>query len=216
MNQRVVEWLNAVKAAPQGVVFSLVAAFVFFLDQMTKWWAVGALTDVFASVSGGEELGFFAKLDRFLWVRHPARVGEVTVLENFWHFRYVENPGAAWGFLSGAASALRTPFFLLVSLAAMIFIVVYFRRTAKTQLWLRTALVLVFAGALGNFVDRARFGYVVDFIEWHWYAKASWPVFNVGDAAISTGVVMMLLEMFFKKTPAGEKSPSSGQPSGHT
>jgi signal peptidase II len=202
--------LDALRAAPQSVVFCLIGAVVFVVDQMTKWWAVGALTDAFASLMGPNGLGFWQKLDRFLWLRHPGRVREVAVLENFWHFRYVENPGSAWGFLSGSASELRTPFFLLVSAAAMVFIVVYFQRTAKTQLWLRTALVLVFAGALGNFVDRARFGYVVDFVEWHWYAKASWPVFNVADASISSGVVMMVLEMFFTRSVRGAKADSAG------
>ena len=70
--------------------------------------------------------------------------------------------------------------------------------------------MLVFAGALGNFLDRARFGYVIDFIEWHWYQKASWPVFNIADSSISTGVVMMLIEMSFKRpTAAGKATPSS-------
>jgi len=203
MKRRIAELLADLRTSPQAAIFAAVGAAVLVLDQVTKWLAVGALTDLFLPAASADPLGFGQKLDRFLWLRHPARVADVAVLENFWHFRYVENPGAAWGFLSGATSNLRVPFFLLVSLAAMIFIVVYFRRTAKTQLWLRTALVLVFAGALGNFVDRARLGYVIDFIEWHWYTKASWPVFNIADSAISTGVVMMVLEMSFKR-PAKE------------
>ena len=51
-------------------------------------------------------------------------------------------------------------------------------------------------GALGNFVDRARFGYVIDFIDWHWQRVATWPTFNVADAAITVGVGLLLFESF--------------------
>jgi signal peptidase II len=177
-------------------VFSVIATGVVVLDQMSKWAAVAGLTQAFAA---GGELGFGEKLDRFLWGRHPARDPAITVLDDFWHFRYVENPGAAWGFLSGSASALRTPFFLLVSLFAMAFIITYFRRTTPGQRLLRVGLALVFGGAIGNFLDRVRLGYVIDFIDWHWYDKATWPTFNVADAAITVGVLILLLEMFLQK-----------------
>ncbi|HET6346897.1 MAG TPA: signal peptidase II [Myxococcota bacterium] len=177
-------------------MFSVIAAGVVILDQVSKWAAVAGLTQAFAAEGS---LGFGEKLSRFLWDRHPARDAAVSVLDDFWHFRYVENPGAAWGFLSGSASALRTPFFLLVSLFAMGFIITYFRRTTPGQGLLRAGLALVFGGAIGNFLDRVRLGYVIDFIDWHWYDKATWPTFNVADAAITVGVLILLLEMFLQK-----------------
>jgi signal peptidase II len=184
----------------RSVVFSAIAAVVMVLDQITKWAAVAGLTQSFAAEG---DLGFGEKLSRFLWNRHPARDGAVTVLDDFWHFRYVENPGAAWGFLSGSASSLRTPFFLLVSLFAMAFIITYFRRTTPAQKILRVGLALVFGGAIGNFLDRVRLGYVIDFIDWHWYDRATWPTFNVADAAITVGVLILLLEMFLQKPEEG-------------
>lgn len=191
------DWWN--RLAPASKVFGAIVAVVVVLDQITKFMAIGALTRAFEPVGGGE-LGFVDKLGRFLTYRHPPRAGAVAVLDDFWHFRYVENPGAAWGFLSGAASWFRTPFFLLVSIAAMVFIIVYFRKTQAHQRVLRVALALVFGGAVGNFIDRVRLGYVIDFIDWHWYDKATWPTFNIADSAISVGVVLMLLDMQLAKS----------------
>lgn len=183
--------------SPQAKFFAAIAATVVVLDQITKWMAIGGLTEAFATE--GEPLAFGEKLSHFLWDRHPMRSSPVAVIDNFWHFRYVENPGAAWGFLSGSASALRTPFFLLISLFAMGFIIVYFRKTLPNQRWLRLGLALVFGGAIGNFLDRVRLGYVIDFIEWHYYDKYAWPTFNVADAGITVGVAILLLEMFLQK-----------------
>ncbi len=118
----------------------------------------------------------------------------VEVVESFWHFRYVENPGAAWGFLSGSAAWFRTPFFLVMSTLAMGFMVYYFRQTRPGQWLVRLALALVFGGAVGNFLDRVRLGYVIDFIDWHWY-DAHWPTFNIADACISVGVCLMVIDM---------------------
>ena len=171
--------------------FGWIAAGVLVLDQWSKWWAVGALTRAFEN---DNELGLGEKLVRF-GAKHPVRSEAVAVWDNFWHFRYVENPGAAWGFLSNSASVFRTPFFLVVSLVAMVFIVLYFRRTEIQQIWLRLALALVFGGAIGNFIDRARLGYVIDFIDFY-YGQWHWPAFNVADSAITVGVVLMLLDVF--------------------
>ena len=182
--------------------FVIIAAVVVALDQITKWLAVGRLTSAFGNADFGE------KFSIFLWQQHPARSEAVEVVRDFWHFRYVENPGAAWGFLAGADSPWRTPFFLILSVVAMVFIVLYYRKTTLQQQILRLALALVFGGAIGNFLDRVRLGYVIDFIDWHWYDKATWPTFNIADSAISVGVALMLLDMLLQK-PEGAKVGAS-------
>lgn len=188
-------WLLAVP----GRWFAALAATIVVLDQWTKWLALSNLTRIFElGVDGTAATSFGERLGRFLSLRHPLRAPDVTVIEGFWRFRYAENPGAAWSLFAGAASWFRTPFFLMVSLAAMVFIVYYFRRTSSDQRVLRLALALVFGGALGNFLDRVRLGYVIDFIEWHWYEVASWPIFNIADSAISVGVALMLLDMVLR------------------
>ena len=54
---------------------------------------------------------------------------------------------------------------------------------------------MILGGAIGNFVDRLRLGYVIDFIDWHWYDAYTWPTFNIADSGISVGVVLMFFEM---------------------
>ncbi len=200
--QQVRTWLTT--WSPRRRMFAAVVVLAVIADQLSKFWAVGALTRAFET--DGEELGFFGKLSRFLWTAHPARTRPVTVLEDFWHFRYAENPGAAWSFLASAPEWFRQPFFLAVSAAAMVFIVIYFRRATDEQKLLRWGLALVMGGAVGNFLDRVRLGYVIDFIDWHWYDLATWPTFNIADSCISVGVGLLVLDML--KNPKGAPQPA--------
>ncbi|RYF09244.1 MAG: signal peptidase II [Deltaproteobacteria bacterium] len=170
-------------------LFACLASVITIADQTSKIWAVGALTDAYSAFPG-------SKLQSFWHTAHPRAARVATVSQNFWHFRYIENPGAAWSFLSNSPSAWRTPFFLIVSICAMATIVAYFRRTEPTQWLLRSCLASIMGGAVGNFIDRARLGYVIDFIDWHYYNSFTWPTFNVADAAITVGVLVALLEMF--------------------
>jgi signal peptidase II len=124
--------------------------------------------------------------------RSPGRT--VKVVESFFHFRYVENPGAAWGFLAEADDAFRGPFFMAISVAAVIFVLWVFRRVQPRQRLLPASLALVLGGAIGNLIDRVRFGRVVDFIDWHYQDRFRWPTFNVADAAITVGVVLLVLD----------------------
>lgn len=186
----------AKNAALRRVRFALIAFGVTVLDQISKWFAIKHLTTAFGPVPAS--LSFSEGLDRFLYTIHPSRTEGVSVFDSFWHYRYVENPGAAWGFLSQSLSAWRTPFFLAVSLGAMGLILHYYHRTAPEQRALRLGLALVFGGAVGNFIDRVRLGYVIDFIDWHYYDKAAWPTFNVADAAITVGVGILLLDLFLE------------------
>jgi len=196
------------RVSPRTLMFVATVAVVVVLDQITKWLAIAGLTEAFTSLSG-EPLTFGDRLSAFLWQRHPLRAEDYQVIQNFWDFRYVENPGAAWGFLSGSATWFRTPFFLMVSVAAMIFIVYYFRKTPPEARWLRFALALVFGGAVGNFIDRVRLGYVIDFIDWHWFRDATWPTFNIADSGITVGVSLMVLEMLLNRPKQGDANKSA-------
>ena len=166
-------------------------------DQVSKVWAVGRLTGV--AEDGMPRLGVAAQLQRFWQVKHPSGRFTIAVVDDFWHFRYLENPGAAWGFLSTAPAWFRGPFFVSVSLLAMLLIVLYYRSLRSEQILLRSALALVFGGAVGNFIDRIRLGYVVDFIDWHWYSGPHWPTFNIADSCICVGVMLMVLDMVVNK-----------------
>ena len=115
----------------------------------------------------------------------------VTVLENFFHITYIRNRGAAFGIFSD--NALRLPFFITVSLIAIVAIVWYLRQIRTDQVLSQLALGLILSGAIGNLIDRVRFGEVIDFIDVHWYSY-HWPAFNVADSAICVGVGLLLLE----------------------
>ena len=196
--------------SPRAKFFCINATLMVVLDQVTKWLAIAHLTDAFSARHGGSEaVGFSEQLSRFLWVEHPMRTEAITVVEGFWNYRYVENPGAAFGFLASSDSWLRTPFFLVVTAVALVFIISMFRQSTPEQRLLRLSLGLIFGGAIGNLIDRARLGYVIDFIDWHWYDVYTWPTFNIADSAISVGVCFLVVEMIKGEGAFDTERPSS-------
>ncbi len=153
------------------------------------------------------------------------------VIDGFLSLVHVRNTGAAFGLLASAPAALRLPFFLLVSLGAVAVVVVFVRRLDDRQWGLTTALALVLGGAIGNLVDRVRYGEVVDFVLVYW-RDWHWPAFNVADSAISIGVAVLVWSMTFgrrgpdaarlararreppKPPDAGRPGPTQPEPSG--
>ena len=127
------------------------------------------------------------------------RLGEsYTLIENFFNLTFVKNPGAAFGFLAQSHPEFREMFFLTMPPAAMIVIFFLLRGVKdedKTQI---LALSSILGGAIGNYVDRLRFRYVVDFLDFHWFNEYSWPAFNVADSAIVIGVGVLMLQMFLE------------------
>jgi signal peptidase II len=142
-----------------------------------------------------------------------------------------KNRGGAWGLLQSTSENVRRPFFLLVSLAAIAFIMTLYRRLQGHQRALKWGLPLVLGGALGNVFDRIRYGHVIDFIDAHTVYPAflsrllheplgvdhHWPTFNVADIAICVGVGLMAVDMFTSKrarpTSLARVTPAqSGEP----
>jgi signal peptidase II len=138
--------------------------------------------------------------------------GYVNVLDNHLMFVLAKNKGGAWGLLQSQSENVRRPFFLLVSVAAIAFIVTLYRRLQPNQRALKWGLPLVLGGALGNVFDRIRYGFVIDFIDYRadWIHKLNeliqkkypahivtdhWPTFNVADIAICVGVALMAVDM---------------------
>ncbi|MBW2690528.1 MAG: signal peptidase II [Deltaproteobacteria bacterium] len=117
----------------------------------------------------------------------------VPVIRGFFHLTYVRNKGAAFGILSD--SAIRIPFFITVSIIAMLGILWYIKHIRKDQKLALFSLSLVFSGAFGNLIDRIRFGEVIDFLDVFWQ-RHHWPAFNVADSAITVGVVLLFIEMW--------------------
>lgn len=187
-------------------MLAAIGLFVIVFDQWSKFMAVKHLTPGLDESAGVVSAWF----DFYTDVHHPcmgasrADCPRVTVVEKVWYWRYVENPGAAWGFLRDADPSIRKPFFLVVPLAAAIFIISIFRNLRDEQWWMIVALSLVFGGAIGNLLDRIHLSYVIDFIDCY-IGTYHWPTFNIADSGISVGVVMMLLEWLRDAVRGGAK-----------
>lgn len=117
----------------------------------------------------------------------------VPVIRDFFHLTYVRNKGAAFGILSD--NAVRIPFFITVSIVAMLGILWYIKRIRDDQKLAIFSLSLVFSGALGNLIDRIRLGEVIDFLDIFWQ-RHHWPAFNIADSAITVGVALLFIEMW--------------------
>ncbi|KFA91249.1 signal peptidase II [Archangium violaceum] len=194
-------------------VLILVGLATLAADQVTKYLAVAHLTEALDGRTGFSRVtGFVSEqnLDNSPPVEGKyRRLTPYRFIENYWHFRYVENPGAAWGLFGNLPDSVRRPFFHLVSLVALGFIGFMYVRLTPDQRRVRWALALVAGGALGNFVDRLLRGYVIDFIDWHWRNQPGmrWPTFNVADAAICVGVGLLLLDSFLERKPVETVTP---------
>lgn len=120
---------------------------------------------------------------------------KVVVIQDYWDFQYTENPGAAFGLLADGHEDWRVPFFITVSLLAVLMILYILRSVRWEQQLMVWGLSFIAAGALGNFIDRIRFGYVIDFIVWKYTDAYRWPTFNIADAFICIGVGLMAIEL---------------------
>jgi len=165
----------AVAERPSFLFLGIVSAITLVADLGSKLWAE-------------QRLG-----------RPDAIFRPVVLIKGNLDFVLAKNRGGAWGLLQDTPEYIRRPFFLLVSAVAITFILSLYRRLLPNQLALKWGLPLVLGGALGNFVDRIRYSYVIDFIHAHmvWGGKDhSWPTFNVADIAICIGVGLIAIDMF--------------------
>ena len=135
------------------------------LDQVTKHWVAGSF-DLYESVS---------------------------VLPIF-SITYVHNLGAAFSFLADQGGWQRWFFTAIATIACVVF-TVWLAKTPKSQTLISIAFALMLSGAMGNLIDRALFGYVIDFIDFHW-AGYRFPAFNVADSMIFIGAALMILDSF--------------------
>jgi signal peptidase II len=142
---------------------------IYMVDQTSKAWAVRAL-----------------------------RFGDDrTVLHGFLDFVYTENRGIAFGQLQEGGAFGRW-FFVVLAIAAVIAVFYYFLRTPRNDDRVLGACALLLAGIAGNLTDRVRLGYVIDFIVMHagsWH----WPTFNVADASISIGALLLAFDLVFAR-----------------
>lgn len=128
-----------------------------------------------------------------LWIVSVFMLYEsVEVIPGFFNLVYVVNKGAAFSMLADVESPWRHYFFVVVGVAAMIGLTVVYYQTRKQSKIYGVALALICGGAAGNLIDRVRFGYVVDFLDFY-VRSYHWPAFNVADSSICVGVGLFLM-----------------------
>ncbi len=174
-------------------LFLLIVFTGLVADQVTKFMAVDRLTTALSRTDGSlpaRVAGFYSFRHLEPWATEPH-----VVWKPVWRMRYAENPGAAWGLFRDLSLTARNAVFTLTLLGAVAFILVYYRKLTREQRAAQVALSLVFSGAIGNFIDRLARGYVVDFIDWHWWNRPDlyWPTFNIADSMIVVGVLLLVL-----------------------
>lgn len=125
----------------------------------------------------------------------------VPIIPSFFQLVHVRNTGAAFGIGANASSRLVPLLLNLGAIAVFCVVVVYALRSAVSDRLLQTGLHLILGGAIGNLLDRFRFGYVVDFLDVY-VGNHHWPAFNIADSAICIGIALLFLDM--RKKPESE------------
>jgi signal peptidase II len=166
--------------------------------------------------SGGFRAMIFAKLIKLLIVSGSVIVLDqisklvilrripmfeiLPVIPGFFNITHIHNPGGAFGFMASQGPEIRSLLFLAMSSLAAVVVLYFYFSTPAHYVWLTSALLLIFGGAVGNMIDRVRFGEVVDFLDFY-IGGYHWPAFNVADSGITVGMTVLVYHLLFDKMP---------------
>jgi signal peptidase II len=135
------------------------------------------------------------------WASDALKSGSIKVIGNFLRFTYAENKGAAFSILQN-----QRIFFIIITLIMMA-VLAYIYFGSKTSRPSKISIVMIAGGAAGNFIDRVRLGYVVDFIDVRFGSFYNFPIFNIADSFVVCGTILMIILIFINKF---EKSETDG------
>ncbi|TNF73464.1 MAG: signal peptidase II [Acidobacteria bacterium] len=163
--------------------YLLISLVVVVLDQWTKW-----------------------QVEAYLPRHLPTEV-----IPGFLNLTHVRNTGVAFGLFASQGEPWATILLTILGLAALLVVGLYFWRTPDSDVPLLVALSLILGGAVGNLVDRIANGAVTDFIDVY-FGTYHWHTFNIADSAITVGIVLMAVDIFFSPKHRADKAPepSSG------
>jgi signal peptidase II len=124
----------------------------------------------------------------------------IPVIAGIFDITHILNPGGAFGLMANMSVIVRTVVFLFISSLAVGLIFYFYIKTPRGYAFLAAGFALIFGGAIGNLIDRVRFGVVVDFLDFY-IGKYHWPAFNIADSAITVGIFIFIYHLLFKKMP---------------
>jgi signal peptidase II len=137
----------------------------------------------------------------------------IEILPGLFHLTLVRNTGMAFGLLARFDIPFKSLFMTLLSVAALAAVLYYALRSPRGETMTHLGLTFILGGALGNIADRARLGYVIDFVD-VFYRDAHWPAFNVADSSICVGVGLLLLASLRRHEPSLGAEPEVAGGSG--
>jgi len=126
-----------------------------------------------------------------LWVRAHLELGEALSITDRLSFIYIGNTGSAFGLFAN-----QTFLIIIISIAALLFTLLFLRYLSPATTLSIVSIGLIMGGAVGNLIDRLRFGYVTDFIYFRLWGNFHWPAFNIADAAITVGVFVLIYSFY--------------------
>lgn len=146
-------------------------------------------------------VALFDQVSKFWVVQNFALYDSLVVIPGLFNLTYLHNTGAAFGMFAGQPGILRQLFFIGIALIFLVVLFIFQKRFSGQSGWYTLAFGLIGGGAVGNLIDRIRYGSVVDFLDfyvgtWHW------PAFNVADSAICVGVGLFMLISFLQERKA--------------
>jgi signal peptidase II len=126
-----------------------------------------------------------------LWIRAHLELGESLSITDRLSLIYIGNTGSAFGLLANQAFLI-----IIISIAGLLFILLFLRYLSPASTLSIVSIGLIMGGAVGNLIDRLRFGYVTDFIYFRLWGNFHWPAFNIADAAITVGVFVLIYSFY--------------------
>jgi signal peptidase II len=126
-----------------------------------------------------------------LWIRSHLARGEALPITDRLSLIHIGNTGSAFGLLAN-----QTFLIIIISIAALLFILLFLRYLSPATTLSIVSIGLILGGAVGNLIDRLRFGYVIDFIDIRLWGNFHWPVFNIADTAITVGVFVLIYSFY--------------------
>ena len=142
---------------------------------------------------------------KFMVTLHIPLNYSIKIVEGFFNLTHIRNSGVAFGIFSAQQSELKPYLLIFVSVVAIVAILAIFHQTGKEKRLVRTGLILIFSGAIGNLIDRVIHKEVIDFIDF-FIENQHWPAFNFADSCITVGVMFMAVDMLVGGKPS---SPSA-------